>query len=153
LKNINPQIQTRTIVADFGDCQREGFFDRIMEQLRDIDIGILINNVGISNIGRLTTNIGYLHEISQQGLLKEINVNCVPMTMLTSLVVQKMLKREPRGAIINLSSIAGVNPCPYISTYSATKAYNDFFSKAVGMEYSGNINLTQIKLMFYPYGL
>jgi hypothetical protein len=26
LKKINPKIQTKTIVADFLDCQREGFF-------------------------------------------------------------------------------------------------------------------------------
>ena len=51
LKRTFPSIQTRIITADFIDCQHEGFFERILDQLKDIDVGILINNVGISNIG------------------------------------------------------------------------------------------------------
>lgn len=47
-----------------------------------------------------------------------------------------MMKREQRSAIINLSSVAGEYPLPYISVYSASKAYNDFFSQAIEMEYS-----------------
>lgn len=108
-----------------------------MEQLRDIDVGILVNNVGISNIGKQGNYLGYIHEISPGRLINEINVNCVPMVILSNLIVQRMLQRESRSAIINLSSIAGIYPCPYVSTYSATKAFGDFFSKAIGMEYSG----------------
>lgn len=81
--------------------------------------------------------VGYLHEIAPGRLLNEINVNCVPMTILSGMVIQRMLQREQRSAIINISSVAGQNPCPFISTYSATKAYNDFFSKSIGMEYDG----------------
>lgn len=51
LSSANPSIQTRIITADFTDSQREGFFERILEGLGDIDVGILVNNVGINNIG------------------------------------------------------------------------------------------------------
>jgi len=53
------------------------------------------------------------------------------MTILSNWVIPRMLKREKRGAIINLSSVAGQYPLPYISVYSATKAYNDFFSQSI----------------------
>ena len=89
---------------------------------------ILINNVGISNIG-------YVHEIADQRLLDEININCVPMVMMTNHIIPHMLKREKRSAIINISSFAAEHPVPYVSTYSATKAFNDFFSRAIGLEY------------------
>ena len=117
-----------------------------MEQLRDIDVGILVNNVGMSNIG-------YLHEIAPGRLLNEINVNCVPMTILSGMVIQRMLQREQRSAIINISSVAGQNPCPFISTYSATKAYNDFFSKSIGMEYDEKIDVLSVQPMFVESNL
>jgi short chain dehydrogenase len=40
------------------------------------------------------------------------------------------------GAIVNLSSIAGVLPTPLLATYSASKAYVDFFSQAIASEYA-----------------
>lgn len=38
-------------MADFSDCDKEGFFENIMNSLKDLDVSILVNNVGISNIG------------------------------------------------------------------------------------------------------
>lgn len=38
-------------MADFTECGREGFFEGIMQGLKDLDVSILVNNVGISNIG------------------------------------------------------------------------------------------------------
>jgi short-subunit dehydrogenase len=47
----NSEIQTKYIVADFSECGKEGFFETIVHALKDLDISILVNNVGISNIG------------------------------------------------------------------------------------------------------
>ncbi len=41
------------------------------------------------------------------------------------------------GAIINLSSMAGVVPTPMLGVYSGTKAYLDAFSQTLAGEYSG----------------
>ena len=75
--------------------------------------------------------MGYLHEIPDKRLINEININCVPMTLMTNYIVPYMLRREKRSAIINVSSYAAENPPPYVSTYGATKAFNDAFSKAI----------------------
>ena len=51
--NEERDIKVKYIVADFCDSAKDGFFNRIMSQLEGLDISILVNNVGISNIGYL----------------------------------------------------------------------------------------------------
>ena len=53
LKFLNEEkdVKVKYIVADFSDSAKEGFFNRIMSQLEGLDISILVNNVGVSNIG------------------------------------------------------------------------------------------------------
>lgn len=74
------------VVTDFADSQKEGFYEDIKKCLNGLDISILVNNVGISNIG-------YLHEISGERLFNEININTVPMVMMSHMVIPKMLQR------------------------------------------------------------
>jgi short-subunit dehydrogenase len=71
-----------------------------MQGLNGLDVSILVNNVGISNIG-------VFHEIPAKRILNEINVNILPMTFLSHFLIPKLLARERRSAIINLSSVAG----------------------------------------------
>lgn len=70
------------------------------------------------------------------------------MTMMTHAIVGGMLSREKRSAIINVSSIAGEYPIPFITTYSATKAYNDFFSQSLAMEYSHKVDVLSLRPMY-----
>ena len=44
--------------------------------------------------------------------------------------------------------MAGENAIPFISVYSATKAYNDFFSQAVQMEYADKIDTLSLRPMY-----
>jgi len=115
--------------------------DSILEQLKDIGVGIFINNVEM-------VNSGYLHEISQVQLINEIDFSWVFIALLSNLLIQRMLKRGTRSAIINLSSVGGQNACPYISNYSATNAYNDLFWKAVDVEYDGKIDVLSVKPIY-----
>ena len=46
------------------------------------------------------------------------------------------MKIRKRGAIINIASIAAFEVQPYVTMYSATKAYIDFFSRGLSYEYS-----------------
>jgi 17beta-estradiol 17-dehydrogenase / very-long-chain 3-oxoacyl-CoA reductase len=54
------------------------------------------------------------------------------MAVLTTRLLPK-LKSSP-SAIINLSSFLGETPAPYSSLYSATKAFNTYFSESVSLE-------------------
>ena len=52
---------------------------------------------------------------------------------LTSAFVPDMV-RNGRGAILNVASIAGMQPLPYSAGYSAAKAYVLTFSEALHQE-------------------
>ena len=77
-------------MADFLKSGNPGFFGNIFESLKSKGIlnnmSILVNNVGISNMG-------YLHEITDQRLLDEITVNCIPIVLMSNYAVPHMLKR------------------------------------------------------------
>lgn len=62
-------------------------------------MSILVNNVGISNIG-------YFHSISDKRIMNEININIVSMTMMSHHMIPLMLKRQNRSGIVNISSFS-----------------------------------------------
>ncbi len=74
-----------------------------------------------------------------------ISINCFPEVMISRKVLPRLLARKHKSAIINVSSVAGVYPMPYISLYSATKAYNDYFSRAIAEEYKGKIDVMSLR--------
>lgn len=47
LRRINPKIQTKIVQADFSGNATQSFYDNIYNQLRGLDISILINNAGL----------------------------------------------------------------------------------------------------------
>ena len=118
------------VVADFAESQKEGFFQRIMDEMKTIDISILVNNAGMANMGRF-------EQIAVDRLIEEINVNCVPPACLTNLIVPLMLKRDHRSAIINVSSTAALFACPYTANYSGTKGFGTMLSRGIQLEYDG----------------
>jgi NADP-dependent 3-hydroxy acid dehydrogenase YdfG len=65
-----------------------------------------------------------------------INANIKSMTHLTARILPHLLERKSRSAIINLSS-QGIN-CPFkdLTVYTATKAYNDLFSRCLSEDYA-----------------
>lgn len=93
-------------------------YDKIRQQLEGLEIGVLVNNVGISY-----DHPEYFVELTQEkpNFMRDIveaNINSV--THMTSLVLPAMASRK-KGVIINISSTAGVIPNPLLSIYSATK--------------------------------
>lgn len=47
-------METKIVVADFKKSAQVGFFDDVVSQMGDIDVGILVNNVGMKNLGTIT---------------------------------------------------------------------------------------------------
>ena len=77
------------------------------------DIGILVNNVGVAGA------VKYFHEDSEENMRNMINVNICSMTMMTKMILPGMI-RNKRGAIINLSSICGIAPSPFMTMVSVS---------------------------------
>ncbi|XP_069693919.1 hydroxysteroid dehydrogenase-like protein 1 [Periplaneta americana] len=121
------QVKTRTIAADFSKGQP--VFDDIERELKDIPVGILVNNVG-----RQYTYPMYLGEVPQQELWDIVNINIGATTMMTRLILPQMQKRK-RGAIVNVSSGSELQPLPLMTVYAASKVFVKSFSDALRYEY------------------
>jgi hypothetical protein len=62
-----------------------------------------------------------------------LDVNIAALTQLTYLLLPA-LREGGRGAVLNVGSIAGLIPVPYMAVYGATKAYVNSFSEALRIE-------------------
>ncbi|MBK5293166.1 MAG: SDR family oxidoreductase [Acidobacteriia bacterium] len=91
----------------------ENLVQRIEATVGPVDI--LVNN-SATNIGQ-----GPALEVSDEALLKTIEVNVLSAVRLIRLTVPKMMGRGG-GSIINIASIAGLRPQPHGLVYSFTKA-------------------------------
>ncbi|CAN2389532.1 Belongs to the short-chain dehydrogenases reductases (SDR) family [Pristimantis euphronides] len=121
-------VKTRFIVADFNKGSE--VFPSIKEALRDVDVGILVNNAGVCY--EYPT---YLLEVPEEKSLEIINVNTAAAVMMVYVVLPGMLQRK-RGAIINMASAAGCVPVPLMTAYSASKAFLDNFTRSLRYEYA-----------------
>ncbi|KAL8601932.1 hypothetical protein ACOMHN_008424 [Nucella lapillus] len=131
-------VSVKVITADFKETD---IYDKIKKQLSGLDIGILVNNVGMA----IRENPCYFCEADdfEQSNRDLVNVNVLSSVMMTSIVLPGMLERK-RGAIVSLGSTAGMRPMPFLSTYSATKGFVRFFSEALNQEYSSHGIIFQV---------
>lgn len=139
LKDVSDSIQSKfgktlmikTVVVDFSGDLSEGI-GRIREAIEGLEIGILINNVGISY-----PYAKFFHEVDDELLKNLIQINVEGTTKVTHLVLQGMVKRK-KGAIVNIGSgAATVLPSdPLYAVYAATKGYIDQFSRCLYVEYN-----------------
>ena len=67
---------------------------------------------------------------------EEVTLNALALMELTHAALPGMVERGA-GAVMNIASIAGFQPIPYMAVYSATKAFVQTFSEAVHEELHG----------------
>ncbi len=95
-------------------------------QAAGIRIDILVNNAGFGDYGLF----------AQTDWTKQkdmINVNILALVQLTRL----LLPQAGTGRILNIASVAGFSPGPYMSVYYASKAFVISFSQALASELQG----------------
>ncbi|CAN1137334.1 Very-long-chain 3-oxoacyl-CoA reductase-like protein At1g24470 [Linum perenne] len=122
-------VQIRTLVVDFATARNVE--EVVREGVRGLDVGVLINNVGITYPGAR-----YFHEVDENVWMEIVKVNLEGTTMATRAVIGGMLKRK-KGAIVNVGSGAAivVPSHPLYTIYAATKAYIDQLSRSLHVEY------------------
>ena len=111
-------VKTRVIDVDFTGGRE--IYDRIGPQLQDLDIGVLINNVGMSY------NFPEFFNAMPDGpelCTRLMHCNILSVTGMTLLVMPKMAEKR-RGLILNVSSATAVLPSPLLSMYGSTKVRN-----------------------------
>lgn len=108
-------VKTKYIVADFGSGKE--IYDNIRLQLQQLDVGVLVNNVG-----RMYDFPDELDNIPEELIWQIININVGAVTMMSRAVIPQM-KFNRRGIIVNISSGSECQPAPLMTVYASTKVY------------------------------
>ena len=121
-------IRAETVPADLSDAgERQRLVDAIAE--RDLSVEILVNNAGFGIYGRFPGG--------RDRELEQVNVLVAAVVDLDARYFPAMLERG-RGAIVNISSTAGLQPLPGNGTYSASKAFVLYHSEVLHTEARGS---------------
>ncbi|CAG2171876.1 unnamed protein product, partial [Oppiella nova] len=124
---------TRILALNFTSTHIYTQCEQTFREL-DPDIHVLVNNVGMGYQDGIPVRFGETPNLDQF-CTDMINVNIMSCTRLTALVLPAMVFNG-QGVIINVSSFAANLPIPLLSQYSATKAYMDYFSRGLAVEYN-----------------
>jgi short-subunit dehydrogenase len=122
----NHGVHARVVEADLTQAAA---LHRLEQHVADTNLDLLVNNAGFGTIGRFA-------ELDVHKEEEEIRLNVLALVRLTRSALPAMIKRG-KGGIINVSSMAGFQPCPYTATYGATKAYVTSFTEALAEELRG----------------
>ncbi|CAI5454595.1 unnamed protein product [Caenorhabditis angaria] len=125
-KTYNAEVKYH--VFDFESSD----YSKLPLHLANENVGILINCAGIA-----PSQIGTLTELPEGLASKILRVNLMSSVRMVELILPGMVKRD-KGIIVNVSSMTGWRPLPYISSYPASKAALSFFSDSLSDEYRGS---------------
>lgn len=132
----------KTLRKEFPDTEFESFicdaanrekwspaFDGLLATIeqRNINLTILVNNVGG------TRAFDCLGDYKYENLNALIDTNAVFPTQITRALLPTLISNKP-SLIVNMSSMGGVLPLPFLSGYNGSKAFNRHLSKSLRME-------------------
>ncbi len=106
-------VAVKTVVADLG---REDFLSAITPVTDSLEVGLLINNAGISQVRPFLTH-------TSEYLMRQLHVNARAGLLLAHHFGAAMSARQ-RGGIIFVSSGSAMCGTAWCANYAGTKAYN-----------------------------
>lgn len=119
---------TEVLTADLSDAAALATVEaRLADAGRPVEL--LVNNAGFGTWGKF-------HTLPIDREDQEIQLNVVALTRLTHAALPNMVERR-EGGVINVASIAAMQPTPANAVYGATKAFVNSFSQAVHEELKG----------------
>ena len=122
-----PNVQTKILAMDFAR-NADADYTALASLVSDLDVSILINNVGQSH----SIPVSFI-ETPAEEMNNIITINCTGTLRITKLFVPKMIQRR-RGLILTMGSFSGLLPTPLLATYSGSKAFLQHWSTALGAE-------------------
>ncbi|XP_058832488.1 very-long-chain 3-oxoacyl-CoA reductase-like isoform X2 [Topomyia yanbarensis] len=123
------KVEVKWIAVDFSASAQ--VYEKIQQELAEIEIGMLVNNVGMAHEHPLS-----LEQLSKRDIEQSITVNIFPTVMLTYMILPQMKLRH-RGIVVNISSSSGHLPLPYLQMYSASKSFVNSLTLSLQQELRG----------------
>mmetsp|Transcript_2600 Transcript_2600/g.3307 ORF Transcript_2600/g.3307 Transcript_2600/m.3307 type:complete len:237 (+) Transcript_2600:44-754(+) len=123
-------VETKSLVFDFSHLSNENSvkdLESVLAQVKDLDISILVNNVGYLEFASFTM-------MQTKNILNMFNVNMHAHLFVSRAILPQMLKRAEEGkkcAIMDVTSNLGMVVNPASSVYGATKAFHISLSRAM----------------------
>jgi len=118
-------VGVEVLVADLTDTAQLALVEDRLRQ-GDPPVNLLVNNAGAGGQGAFAEGDLAGHDAI-------VRLNVLAPVRLTHAALERMLP-QGRGGVLNVSSIAGLQPMPNVATYAATKAYLSSFSHALHEE-------------------
>ena len=128
LNELAKKLKTKARVLPF-DLTQESTIEayRSLLESEKPDIKLLINCSGFGKFCRTD-------EVDAKVNLNMIDLNCKAVVYMCQLSLEHMSKNSN---IINVASVAAMQPVPYINVYAATKAFVLSFSRSLNREFIG----------------
>lgn len=132
----HPGVAVEVLPADLADGPQLAAVERRVSD-RDRPVDLVVNNAGFGTYG----DFAGLDLAEEE---REIAVNVVALVRLTHAALGGMVARG-HGAVMNVSSVAGLQATPGNATYGASKAFVASFGEAVSGELAGTgVTLTTV---------
>lgn len=112
------------------DLTERASFEALASELDaagDVCVQWLVNSAGFGKFGNLRS-------VGEADNANMVRLNCLAVVETCYLALPRM---RPGSRIVNMSSVAGICPMPYLSTYSATKRFVLDFSRTLNHELRG----------------
>jgi len=121
----NNKVSIKSLHFDLANEQQ--IKDSLRPLLKNRDrIDILVNNAGVAH--------GSFFQMTSIQQIRDIfNINFFSQLLITQLVT-KLMKKQQSGSVINLASIAGIDPEEGFIAYGSSKAALIYATKTLAME-------------------
>ena len=119
----------------FADLSSRKATEAFIDALADEEIFGLVNNAGFGVWGDFSKR----ESIAQADVVR---VDLLTPMMLTHALLPCLKKNQ--GCVINVSSLAGESPMPYMATYAAAKAGMTYWSEALRIELEGQVHVVTL---------
>ena len=124
-----PTCQVMVVAADMGNITAD-IKQNLEKVVNGIDLGVLINNVGVSYPFPM-----YYHELKDEDVSSLVNLNVHATNIMTRIALPKMVEKK-RGCIVNISSFAGEAYSPLLSGYNGAKSDITNMTASLAAEYA-----------------
>jgi hypothetical protein len=121
-------VPVKVLAHDLSDPAAPAIIFNRLER-ESFPISALVNNAAFGVFGQFAQN-----DLGKE--LQMLEVNMASLVQLTKLFLKPMIERR-EGQILNVASTASFQPGPWLSLYSASKAFVYSFSCALALELKG----------------